>query len=74
MPEALPAVTVPFLSNTGFSFAMLSMVASARGCSSVSNFAVPPLALISMGRIWSLKTQCLMASMARRWLSTAKAS
>ena len=55
MPEALPAVTVPLLSNTGLSLAMPSMEASARTCSSVSKATVPLRDLISIGRICSLK-------------------
>jgi hypothetical protein len=56
MPEALPAVTVPFsLTNTGFSLAMSSSVAPGRKCSSVSK-ATSPLRLLSItGVIWSLK-------------------
>ena len=75
MPEALPAVTVPFsFTNTALSFAMPSSVASSRMCSSVSKCVGPFLLLSSMGRIWLLKWPALRAATARRWLSTANAS
>ena len=74
MPDALPAVTVPFsLMNTALSFAMPSSVVAAE-CSSVSNSTVPFLLLISIGRIWLLKWPAAIAAAARLWLSTANAS
>jgi hypothetical protein len=54
-PGGVPAVTEPFLSNTGLSLAMPSSEASARMCSSVSKVTVPLRDLSSMGRICSLK-------------------
>ncbi len=75
IPEALPAVTVPFsLMNTAFSLAIPSIDESARTCSSVSNTTGPFLLFSSMGRIWLLKWPAAMAAAARLWLSTAKAS
>ena len=75
MPEALPAVTVPFsLMNTARSFAMLSIDESPRTCSSVSNITGPFLLLSSIGRIWLLKCPAAIAAAARLWLSTANAS
>ena len=41
MPDELPAVTVPFSLNAGFSLASFSSVASGRGCSSSCTSAVP---------------------------------
>ena len=56
MPEALPAVTVPFsLANTGRSLAMSSMVALGRKCSSVAYWTSPFLLLSVTGTICSLK-------------------
>src|SRR5690606_33077117 len=75
MPEALPAVTVPFSgTNTGLSFARSSRDALLRTCSSVSKTTVPLRDLISIGRIWSRKRPSAMAAAARRWLSTASLS
>ncbi len=52
MPDALPAVTVPFsLANTGLSFVKSSSDASWRTCSSASNTTVPLRDAISIGRI-----------------------
>jgi hypothetical protein len=74
IPAALPAVTEPFLSNTGRSLAMASTEASARMCSSVSNTVVPFRDLSSMGRICSLNQPSAVALAARWWLWTASAS
>ena len=75
MPDALPAVTVPFsLMNTAFSLAIPSIDESARTCSSVSNMTGPFLLFNSIGRIWLLKWPAAMAAAARLWLSTANAS
>jgi hypothetical protein len=75
MPDALPAVTVTFsLRKTGLSFAMSSIVASWRMCSSASNSTVPFLDFSSTGTIWPLKRPALLAADARRWLSSARPS
>ncbi len=74
MLEALPAVTVPLGSKTGFSRASFSTVLSRRTVSSRSNGAVPPLTLISTGTICPLKYPLSMALPARRWLSAASLS
>ena len=75
MPDALPAVTVPFsLANTAFSLAMPSSVDSPRTCSSVSNGTGPFRVLSSIGRICSLKCPAAIAAAARWWLWTANAS
>ena len=56
MPDALPAVTVPFsFANTGFNLEKSSAVAFMRACSSVSNTTSPFFDGIVIGRIWSLK-------------------
>ena len=49
-PEALPAVTVPFL-NSGLRDASVSRVVSGRGCSSVSTMTVPLRVAISTATI-----------------------
>ena len=41
MPEAFPAVTVPFFLNAGFSLLRVSNVIPALGCSSTSNIVSP---------------------------------
>ena len=61
MPDALPAVTVPSLSNAGFNFARVSLVVSARGNSSVSKTRSPFFSLIVTGIISSLNLPELMA-------------
>ena len=55
MPEALPAVTVPFLSKAGRSFDNTSTVVPCFGCSSVSTTVSPRRVLITTGTISSLK-------------------
>ena len=74
MPDALPAVTVPSLRNTGRSFARSSTVASARGCSSVSNTVSPRRVFILTGRICCLNRPSDIARDARRCDSSASAS
>ena len=75
MPEALPAVTVPFsFTNTGFIFWKSSILAPARKCSSFSNTTSPLRLLIVTGTIWSLKRFSAQAFSARLWLSTASLS
>ena len=70
MPDALPAVTVPSLRNTGRSFARSSAVASARTCSSVSNTVSPRRVFSFTGRICCLNRPSAIARAARRCNST----
>ena len=74
MPLALPAVTVPpsFL-KAGRRPASASAEVCL-GCSSVSKLTTPLRVLIWIGTICSLKRPSAMASAARFWLSSAKAS
>ena len=64
MPELLPAVTDPDASreNAGFSVANDSIVASGRGCSSVSNERVAFPSGTSIGTISSPKRPAACAS------------
>ena len=75
MPEALPAVTVPFSLTTARSLVNFSSVVSARGCSSLSTMMGSPLRCgIMTGVISSLKNPDACAAWVRCWLRSAKAS
>src|SRR5665213_18129 len=65
MPEALPAVTVPFLSKAGFNFASVSTVVPWRGCSSVSTTTSPLRVFTVTGTISSVKRPDFCAASAR---------
>ena len=65
MPEALPAVTVPFLSKAGRSFASVSMVVPCLGYSSASTTVSPLREVIVTGTISSLKRPAFCAASAR---------
>ena len=71
MPDELPGVTVPSLTNTGRSRARLSSVVLGLGCSSTRNGS-------SLGRstptICSSNCPSLMAMAVRYWLSAANRS
>ena len=67
MAEAFPAVIVPFLRNTGLSFAIDSIEASARKCSSRSTTdAFPPFATVT-GAISRAKCPLSQAAAAREF-------
>ena len=65
MPEEFAAVTVPVFENTGGNFAMFSMVAPIKGCSSRENTVLPFLPSIVTGTISSLNRSELIAFAAR---------
>ncbi len=64
MPEALPAVTVPFLSKAGRSLASTSTVVPCLGYSSVSTTVSPRRVAIFTGTISSLKRPAFCAASA----------
>src|SRR6059058_3654080 len=64
MPDALPAVTVPFLSKAGRSFDRTSTVVPCFGCSSVSTMASPRRVVTLTGTISSLKRPAFCAASA----------
>ena len=64
MPEALPAVTVPFLSKAGRSFDNTSTVVPCFGCSSVSTTVSPRRVAILTGTISSLNRPSFCAASA----------
>ena len=66
MPDALPAVTVPFLSKAGRNFASTSTVVPCFGCSSVSTIVSPRRLAILTGTISSLKRPAFCAASALR--------
>ena len=84
IPLELPAVTVPPFLKAGFSLASFSILVSRtyspfsclyRGCSSIFTFTGSPFRCgTAIGIISSLNLPLLMASTARRWLSSAKVS
>src|SRR5450759_3142452 len=75
MPEALPAVTVPFLSKAARSPASASMVLPCLGYSSASNTSGAPfLCGISNGRISSLNLPAFCAASVFSCEASAKAS
>ena len=74
-PEALPAVTTPFLRNGVFSCASCSSVVSARGCSSSRTALTAPfLPMICTGTISCARMPSHWAFAVRCWLRYAKAS
>ena len=75
IPEALPAVTVPALSNAGRSWPSFSAVVPCFGYSSASNTTAGPLRCgISSGMISSLKRPAFCAASAFCWEAAANAS
>ncbi len=74
IPDALAAVTVPFLSNAGFRAFIASSVAPWRGYSSSAKIVGPFLDGISTGMISSLNRPAFCAASALFWLATANSS
>src|SRR5262245_7219264 len=74
IPEALPAVTVPALSNAGLSAFIASSVAPWRTYSSSANITGPFFDGISTVTISSLKRPAFCAASALFWLLTANSS
>src|SRR5512134_884438 len=74
MPEALAAVTVPFLSKAGLRAFIASSVAPWRGYSSSANTTGPFFEGISKGMISSLKRPDFCAASVLFWLFTANSS
>ena len=74
MPDALPAVTVPFFSNRATSFCKISSVVSARMCSSLSTVISPFFVFTVTGTISSLNRHDSRAFAASMWLRYANSS
>src|SRR6267378_2593578 len=71
IPEALPAVTLPFLSKAGLRPFSASSVVPCRGYSSSAKTTVPLRLAISTGMISSLKRPALCAASVFCWLASA---